>query len=83
MSRPFKCGHPRTPDNCKPNGPGKVTCRICRRVRDRARLGVTLARQAREHNRHTRYRRNLLSRIESKRRQIEQLEQELSNAQEI
>lgn len=82
MSRPFKCGHPRTPDNCKPNGPGKVTCRICRRVRDRSRLWVTLARQGREHNRYARYRSQIKYRIEVKRDRIKQLEQELARVQE-
>lgn len=80
MNNTFLCGHPRTPENTKPNGPGKVTCRACRRVRDRARLEVTRVRQAREHNRYARMRRNLRNKIEFKRKRIKQLEQELANA---
>lgn len=78
MSKPFRCGHPRTPDNTKPNGSGKVTCRACRRVRDRNRPEVRRARQAREQNRYARMRRNLRNKIEAKRERIKQLEQELA-----
>lgn len=80
MSKAFRCGHPRTPANTKPNGHGKVTCRACRRVRDRGRPEVRRARQGREHNRYSRYRRRLRSRIWSKRERIKQLEQDLSHA---
>lgn len=78
MTSTFRCGHPRTPANTKPNGPGKVTCRACRRVRDRGRPEVRRARQGREHNRYSRYRRQIRNRIEAKRDRIKQLEQELN-----
>lgn len=81
--RAFRCGHPRNPENTKPNGSGHVTCRTCRRERDRARPEVWRARQAREHNRYTRYRRDVRNRIEYKRRRIEQLEQELAHEAQI
>lgn len=79
MTRAFRCGHPRTPENCKPNGSGNVTCRSCRRVRDRARPEVRRARQVQEHNRYRKMRRELGNRIAGRRARIAELEQELAN----
>lgn len=79
VTRAFRCGHPHTPENTKPNGPGKVTCRACRRVRDRARPEVRRARQGREHNRYRNMKRKLEYRIAAKRARIAELKQELNH----